>query len=122
MEILKAIQSLKPNIYWDIVRPFINKNKLVLFGLSTVLFAGIYKILLSEDHFTGTYPIPHQILKSEKINEDEDPYELNNFMTPLYMSIVYQSTLGLGDIHPITQTGRNIIMIQSIISMILLVA
>ena len=118
MEILKAIQTLKPT--WNIAQPFINKNKLMLFGLSTVLFAGIYKILLSEDHFTGTYPIPHQILKSEKINED--PYELNNYMTPLYMSIVYQSTLGLGDIHPITQTGRNIIMIQSIISMILLVA
>ena len=40
-----------------------------------------------------------------------------NFEKAVYFSIVSFHTIGFGDIHPITQTGRQIVMVQSAISM-----
>lgn len=40
-----------------------------------------------------------------------------DFSKAVYFSIVSFHTIGFGDIHPITQTGRNLVMIQSIISL-----
>ncbi|MDP1620925.1 MAG: potassium channel family protein [Bacteroidales bacterium] len=46
-------------------------------------------------------------------------YELHkiNFEKSIYFSIVSFHTIGFGDIHPITQIGRQIVMIQSTISL-----
>ncbi len=40
-----------------------------------------------------------------------------NFEKAVYFSIVSFHTIGFGDIHPVTQVGRQIVMIQSAISM-----
>ncbi|MCX6266138.1 MAG: potassium channel family protein [Bacteroidetes bacterium] len=40
-----------------------------------------------------------------------------NFEKAVYFSIVSFHTIGFGDIHPITQLGRQIVMIQSTISL-----
>jgi len=46
------------------------------------------------------------------------PYtDLITFEKAVYFSIVSFHTIGFGDIHPITQTGRQIVMIQSTISL-----
>lgn len=47
---------------------------------------------------------------------ENQPAEKPDFSQAIYFSIVSFHTIGFGDIHPITNTGRTIVMIQSAIS------
>ena len=57
--------------------------------------------------YSTPYSHPGSITESRRIN----------FEKAVYFSIVSFHTIGFGDIHPVTQLGRQIVMIQSTISL-----
>jgi hypothetical protein len=72
-------------------------------------FAWIYYLTGSIEMtpYSTPYNHPGMVPGSDKIN----------FEKAVYFSIVSFHTIGFGDIHPITQLGRQIVMIQSTISL-----
>ncbi len=73
---------------------------------------GIYFIFIFG--FAWTYYITGSI----EMTHYAKPYsERINFEKAVYFSIVSFHTIGFGDIHPVTQLGRQVVMIQSTISL-----
>lgn len=106
------------------IRANIHTHK-ILVGIASILFfSQIYKHL-GNDHFYMGWA-NHPIKKPHGHNEGEDwrrdPLNFNNWFTSIYVSTVYQTTLGLGDIHPASQIARYMVVSQSILSMMIFLA
>ncbi|MGE5425056.1 MAG: potassium channel family protein [Syntrophothermus sp.] len=73
----------------------------LLYSVIILVFAGLY-------YNTGSIALtPYSRPFTEQVD----------FSKAIYFSIVSFHTIGFGDIHPITQTGRNLVMVQSIFSL-----
>ena len=89
---------------------FKNKRNNFLFFMTfyTLIFSIIYYLL---DLYSDTNHFEYNSIKNKN---------KTNYINKLYYAITAQTTLGLGDIYPITKTAQIISALQTFITFILL--
>lgn len=87
-----------------------SKHRLALIMICIIGFACIY-MLFDESEFSGTEEVVEKIKGLDK--EDKKLESLfHRIFARIYFSIVTMSTIGYGDIYPISIRARTVVMMQ----------
>lgn len=95
LRVLKALKLLRYSKSFEIIAHVYKKQKKVLCAVATMAFA--------------------YIMVSALTIFNVEPQSFNTFFDAVYWATISLTTMGYGDIYPITEIGRSITMISSIL-------